>query len=97
MPDWKTHRLIEKILLGKNTNIEKFIDIPPVPVSVFEHRKAWGHSEEFLLLTYLIDPTPDKSLFKGHVIHLYLDHNIKYQDAKRLQNLLKLMDKLINR
>ncbi len=97
MPDWKTHKLIEKILLGKNTNIEKFIDVPPVPVPINEHRKVWGHSEEFLVLTYLIDPTPDKDLFKAHVIHLWLDQNAKYKDTKQLQDLLTLLNKILNR
>ena len=97
MPDWKTHRIVERILLGKNTGIEKLIDIPPSGnTNPFKHREEWGHDDFALILTYLLDTTEDKDLFKAHVIHLWLDYNIKYKDAKRIQETLSLLKKILN-
>ena len=97
MPDWKTHRLIERILLGKNTGIEKWVDIPPSGnTNPFTHREEWGHDDFALILTYLLDPTEDKDLFKAHVIHLWLDTHVKYKDAKRIQETLSLLKRILN-
>jgi len=69
MPSHKIHRLISKLLLGKEyPDVDRFADLISGP----NHRKVWGHDKKSVLLTYILTKDPDRAL--AHCLHIAADN-----------------------
>ena len=93
MPSWRIHRLIDRIFLGKELqDVHEFLDIPGTIINgdIRGHRKVWGHSPEYILLTYLLTKGDiDKTL--GAWLHIELDKRLNYKKSKLLEYVLPLL------
>jgi len=77
MPDHKIHRLIDKLLLGKEyPYVHKFADL----ILGKGHREKWGHKPSHILLTYLL--TNDIDALISHILHIKSDKEICLQKKK---------------
>lgn len=69
IPSHKLHKLVDKILLGKEyPEVHKFADL----VLGKGHRKKWGHGIEHTALLYLISKDKKKKAI-SHLAHVFLD------------------------
>ena len=93
MPSWKIHRLMDKLVLGREyQDVHEFLDVPGTIIngSIKGHRKVWGHSPEYILLTYLLTRGDvDRTLSAW--LHIELDKRLNYKKSKLLEYVLSLL------
>jgi len=91
MPSWKIHRLLDKLILGKeHKDVHEFLDIPGTLLNngnIFGHRKYWGHTYDYVILVYLLSKDTDKTLSAW--LHLIADKKVKYKDSKLIEYVLR--------
>lgn len=92
MPSHKVHRLIDKLILGKEyPQVHKFADA----ILGKGHRKKWGHDVFHVLLLYKITKNINKkdrvNMLISHLMHIAVD-NLETELKKKGYNFFDLLD-----
>lgn len=89
MPSHEVHRLLAKLLLGKeHPDVDFFLDWPWIFYRG-KHREVWGHDPKALIYTYLASGGNFEKVIAA-ALHILAD---KYVD-KKIEKLLRLIAKL---
>lgn len=93
MPTHKVHRFFEKLILGKEYPwVHRLLDHPFGLNLGIQHRKYFGHDILSILILYYLSGYNDDVL-KSALLHNILDRMIKYEESKKLELLIKILDK----